>query len=362
VSIYLPKEHGAPQSAKNRTRSKNLIRRAGKQLRDSGLRRTEAEALLEPIQNLFDDPETWKKAGEGLAVFSGRGRFEAIHEPVGFDDRVVVGSRFHLIPLLRVAPADGRFFILALSQKRARLAACTRGSAAEIPVPGLPRGLEDLLGPRPRKQLQLHTWSGNTNGNGVAFHGQGMPPDADKDRIAKYLSLVERAVSRRLAEDSAPLVLAGVDYYLLPLYRQTNRYRHLIDKEIRGNPDRTPWLDLLRMAWPLVEPEFVRPQRRAAKEVRALASKGAALSRLPEVLQAAAKGRIDKLYVSDGIQVLGRFEPSDGSVHIDRVPTAEDEDLLNLAAVETLAHGGEVVAVAASDMPETVQLCGVPRY
>ena len=59
---------------------------------------------------------------------------------------------------------------------------------------------------------------------------------------------------------------------------------------------------------------------------------------------AAHEGRIETLLVSPNIMHWGSFDPSTGQCRMLEPYAAGAEELLNLAAIETLRHGGEVFA------------------
>jgi len=53
--------------------------------------------------------------------------------------------------------------------------------------------------------------------------------------IIEYLRTLDAALHEMLREESAPFVLAGVEY-LWPLYRAANTYPHLIEGGVAGKP------------------------------------------------------------------------------------------------------------------------------
>jgi hypothetical protein len=164
-----------------------------------------------------------------------------------------------------------------------------------------------------------------------------------------------------LAEETAPLVLAGVDY-LLPIYREVTSYPHLLDAVITGNPEELSEAELHEAAWPLVEPRFADAERVAVDRYRQLAGAGQVSSDLDEILSAAHHGRVDTLFVALNRQRWGQFDTATQRSRIHAQPEPEDQDLLDLAAVQTLLQSGVVYAVEPEQMPAAADIAAICRY
>ncbi len=121
VSLYTPTHRHIPETEQDPIRFKNLLREAEERLIASGLSAREVRELLQPAQKLLEDASFWKFQSDGLALFLSANLFRTYCLPFGFTEMTVVTNRFHLKPLLQVLTGDGRFFILALSQKQVRL-------------------------------------------------------------------------------------------------------------------------------------------------------------------------------------------------------------------------------------------------
>ena len=81
-----------------------------------------------------------------------------------------------------------------------------------------------------------------------------------------------------------------------------------------------------------------------------------------EAVPAAAYSRIDTLFVDLSQQRWGRFDPDAGEVVVHATPEDGDEDLLDLAAVETYLNGGAVYAVTPDKMPVESAVAAILRY
>ncbi|MDO9532671.1 MAG: hypothetical protein Q7O12_11165 [Deltaproteobacteria bacterium] len=363
VSIYMPTHRLPTENQQDRTRLKNLIRQAQESLLTQGLRPAAAESLLEPATKLLGTISFWKDKRDGLALFISAGMFRLYQLPAAFESLVVVAHRFHLKPLLAFLGGN-EFFVLALSQNEVRLFEGSRfGLSAIDDLEGVPKSLADALKyDELIKQVQFRTGIGVGGARGeraAMFHGQSA--DDAKDKILRYFRQIDQGLQDFLREEPAPLVLAGVEY-LLPIYKEANTYPHLLGEGITGNPEGVSPDDLHRQAWALVEPHFKQAQEQAAARYRQLAGTGKTANDPREIVPAAYHGRVECLFVAVGRQQWGDYDPAASEVIVHPEPQPGSFDLLDLAATQTLLHGGAVFAVDPAEVPGESLLAAVMRY
>lgn len=363
VSIYMPTHRVPTENQQDRTRLKNLIRQAQESLQAYGLRPAEAESLLEPATNLLEAISFWKDKRDGLALFISPGMFHQYQLVTALEPLVVVAHRFHLKPLLAFLGGN-KFFVLALSQNAVRLFEGSRfGLSAIDDLEGVPKSLADALKYEELvKQVQFRTGIGVGGARGeraAMFHGKSA--DDSKDRILRYFRQIDQGLQDFLRDEQAPLVLAGVEY-LLPIYKEANTYPHLVGEGITGNPEGVNLDDLHRQAWALVEPHFKQEQEKAAARYRQLAGTGKTSNDPREIVPAAYHGRVEFLFAAVGLQQWGDYDPGADQVQLHPEAQPGSFDILDLAAIQTLLHGGAVYAVELSEVPEQAQLAAVFRY
>jgi Bacterial archaeo-eukaryotic release factor family 7 len=342
VSIFLP-VHEPGNEQQGPIRLRNLLREAEGRLAIAGLRHSRARDVLAPGFELAADTSFWRDIPVGgLALFLAGDGAQRLRLPYAPRELVVVGDRFHAKPLLPLLCGDGRFYLLALSQRRVRLFAGDREGLQELALREVPADLAEAMRFDDRhEELQLHQ-SGPARPGGrpaAIFHGHGVGADDAKDRILRYFREVDHGVQHALGNSRAPLVLAAVDY-LRPLYRAASTYPHLLAQGLSGNPDHLDPHTLHRQAWTLVGDRFRSDQQAAAARCRALAHQDLATQDLDRIVLAAATGQIESLLVSLDSERWGTVDPVTGAAQLHREPRPGDVDLYDLAAVETLRHGG----------------------
>lgn len=362
VSMYLPTERVGPEGKKNSLRFKNLKRLAERELLERGLRKTETSELLTPLEKLLEDTLFWQNQSEGLAVFRSLDLFRFFRLPLRFKETLVVADRFHLKPLFPLFGEEGRFYILALSQKEVRLLRADRQSLEEVPLKGVPASLEEALKYEvPEKQPQFHTRTPPAVGRRSAmFHGHGGGIDDSKEDLRRFCQLVERGVKKILKGEKAPLVMAGVES-LLALYREVNSYRNLLEAAVLGNPVKSTDIRLHKQAWKIVQPFFRKAREETAARYRQQMGTGLASKDMREVIPAAVHGQVEALFVPVGVHLWGTFNPRANSLRLEK-ENHGGGDLLDFAAVHTFLNGGTVYAVNQPEMPDDGPVAALFRY
>jgi hypothetical protein len=361
VSIYLPTHPAGSEATQNPIRLKNLLATARTELQSLGLSHREADDLLAPIDALRRDPEFWTGLGNGLAVlFTNTGSW-TYRLPTSVKELAVVAESFHLKPLLSSVTADEVFYLLALAQSEVRLLRGGRFDVSEVSLGTIPASLAEAV-PFDERESTLQSHGGGRSGRGgvvAVFHGHGGGKDAKQIDVDRFLTAVDHGFRETVGPTTAPLVLAGVEH-LVSHFRKLSSYPHIVDDEIRGNPEHMGVDELHRRAWPAVEPLLDAAQRTALAAVAAASVP--TLGSLAQIVVRAADGRIDSLIVPLGVQRWGTFhrESRVAVEHDTRRPG--DRDLLDIAAIETLTHGGRVYVVPRSELPPHMPVAATVRY
>ncbi|MCB0153491.1 MAG: hypothetical protein KDF65_01750 [Anaerolineae bacterium] len=365
VSIFMPTHRLGPETRQDPIRLKNLVTTAEKRLISDGLRAPKTKTLLEPAHTLIDDNGFWQQQRAGLALFLGTDLFRSYRLPFQLEERLVVGHRFHLKPLLPLLGFEDQFYVLAVSQNEVRLFAGTRDSMEPVDLGDVATSLAEALRfDQPEKQQQLHTGTTSTTGAGqraAMFHGHGVGTDEAKENLLRFFQQLEQGVTARLHNSQAPLILAGVDY-LFPIYQAANSYPHLSPQGITGNPEALSATELHKRAWPLVEANFKQAQRKAANRYQLLTGTNQVSNALTKIVPAAHYGQIETLFIAQGERQWGHFDPASNTLHLHLEATATSDDVVDLAAVQTFLNGGVVYIVAPDEVPGGPPLAAIFRY
>jgi hypothetical protein len=264
------------------------------------------------------------------------------------------------------------FYLLTLSRQRVALYRLTPQSITAVENLNLPAGFEQTM-ERVTADRGSQVHSGNPAGIGkqaAVFHGQGGKADTLKPDLTEYLRHVDLAVCSGLQNSGLQnhdrfLVLVGVDE-LTTTYRRISSYSRVARSTISGNVDHLSPNQLLERAMPLAVTELAEVREADAESVREQRRHSIATD--PElVLCAAHDGRIDSLFFDKSAMISGSFYPDTRTMkELHHAPTGEPGDpagdLMEVAVVQTLRHGGRVHSVSTHDMPVSAKMAAVLRY
>ncbi len=373
ISLYLPTHRAGQDVEQDRIQLKNLLQDAEAQLQAAGYPKGRIDALLDLIREQLVPPSTfWQHQLDGLCIFRSEELLDAYRLPFSFEQLASVGPRFHLKPLLPVLSGDGQFYLLTLSKGGINVYQGTRYGMSELELENLPPSVVELLreGDHERPPQQWHTGSQTPGGHPRAssrpamFHGHGAFELQQEVGIVRYFRRIDEALAPIWSDERLPLVLAGGDD-LVPLYREANSYPHVVEEdEIDLNPASLAPQALHELAWEIVQPRFEAEAQRAEEDFKMWAGRDSerASGTLEEVVPAAYFERVKVLFAAVDVQRWGSFKPESGEIRLDDGPTAENQDLLELAAVQTLLNDGTIYAREGSEIPGRQGLAAIFRY
>ncbi len=370
LSIFLPTHRRAgPDMLQDPLRLKNLLHQAQGLLLAHTPESTQVEGFLKPIIALLTNQQIWKHPDEGLAILRSPDTFRCYQLPFSLKEQVMVSQHFYLKPLLPLFTADRSFYILALSQNEVRLLQATHFGVKEIALPeSVPTSMASASKyDQPEPMLESHSSASTaTRGKGgrrpMIFHGQGAGPANEKQIILHYFQQIDRGLHDLLHDEMAPLVLAGVEY-LLPIYHEANTYPHLLPEGVPGNPERLKGRDeiLREQAWSKVWPLVLKEQQDALAEFEEYKGTDRTSSNVSALVPAACYGQIESLFVALDQEQWGTFDPATYTLDLHETAASGDEDVLDLAARQTILHGGAVYALEQDHMPDKAVLAAIYR-
>jgi len=358
VSIFVPMHRSGEETQEDPIRFKNLLRGAEEQLISGGLRAPEAREFLEPAQKLLQGDLFHQHQSDGLAMFLSEKLFHTYLLPLSFEELVIVTEGFHIRPLLPLFSEEGRYYVLGLSQNRVRLLQGTHYNINEVDLSDVPKNLvETLRDDDSWKELRMHS---STQGGDFSTFIHGEEIDHKKN-IQRYFRQIDKGLHELLRGQRAPLVLAGVGY-LHPIYREVNTYPHLMQEGISGNPEHLSAKELHEQTWAIVESYFLKAQQKAVDRYKEFIGSERVSNRIRKIIPAAYHGSIELLFVVADLHQWGTLDPGTEAIHLHKKGKSGDEDLLELAAIQTLLNRGAVYVVKPESMPDVGWFAAVFRY
>lgn len=365
ISLLMPLHTGGPDREKNRIILKDLVFEAEKQLRDRDLRNPEIDRRLEPLRRMIDDARMWPACCDGLAIFlDDDNNLQIFGVPLKLDPRATVSTRYNLEPLVELLSEDGRIYILALSQPGVRLIEVSQSGYRLLEWEDLPARLSQVMqteaGPRP---LHFHS-AGPPTGEAPTSIFHSATEDMSQvvqSKLRAAMARIDEALDPHLRPERAPLVLAGTPK-LVGLYREASKYPYLLAEYINGSPEHINPADLAEKARALVRPHAEQRRRQVLEAYGTAAAHDRGSHDVGEIVLASFAARVETLLTDLVSDIWGKVDPTRPAVDIHTRREPDDDELTNLAAVQTLRHDGRVFIIPQPQMPEQSPLAAIYRY
>ena len=361
ISILMPVDRAQDQSAQNPIRLKHAMKQAEEALRQWGMEAGRLVNMVEALKAAADDVR-WDS--QGVALYCAPEVCRAFQVDAVLPESVTVGQHFYVKPLIPLLHADQPFYVLALAQKHIRLLRCTEHTSEEVKLTDeTPKTLwEDKDSDQPDHTQDNYSSGGPDVGGmkGVAF-----TTNTDSEDHFEYLQHfykhVSEGVTKHLKEEAAPLVIAGVDYETAA-FRRVNVYPHLVEESVHGAADGLKGGELHKRALEAVRGWFAMPLKAALARYEQFGGGERSSSHIKDIVKAAYDGRVLELVIAEGAQYMGNFNEATHDVKGHKQPVDGDEDLLNVAALQALLHGGHVFVVPAAQVPHGAPAVATFRY
>jgi hypothetical protein len=364
VTIILPPYQPGGQERAPAVPFKAFLQDAARHLAARQFPEAFIRQLLEPLEDFAEDTELLRGSRWGSVLFRAAGIFHHAHLARTPPPAVTVAGCFDIRPLLSELNLPPDFYILKLFKDHVGLTRCEglHTESVDLP-PGVPQTLEEAMALEPpdhdlenrsSARPQSGTGTGPGQMRGERF-GTGGVRESQHAHLADFYKIVDRGLSDLLRGWGASLVLAGVDEDTA-LYRGINSYPNLLPGNIHGSAETNlPESFLLRRGSIMLNEAGLDRQIKALAHWTERAGSARLLTDIYTILPAAFEGRIHKLYVDANADHTGVFERNDYC-------SCGPEDLLNLAVVQTLLHGGEAYALPRGAMPDGAAAAAILRY
>ena len=322
VSIYLPFDYTGSAHAKERKKLKTMLLRAEKQLQDKGLKDKEIDDILSYHRSLIASDFFWSDGGAGLAILATEEKQYTYRLTAPVSESLYVGHRFYLKPLISLSGQDDNFHVLTVNMKKPQLFECSMLHCQKIENVSLPVPPEEYF-PGDKHVSQ--------------------PPAK-----ARYITDLAQELHKLYASKDRKLILVGLGQHVGPLKEVLDLPNIKVEAIERNSEELSPQ-EIQKIALDTIEDNRKTMQKKYLQDFHNAKNSNRSTASVKEVLLGAKDGRVATLFIADEVQLWGQVL-EDRSLRTN-VEKESGEDLLDLAAVETLLHDGEVITMSRDEVP-----------
>jgi len=360
VSIVLPTYQASRDVEQNAIRFKNLLRQTEQELIRKGMPQREAERQLTPLSALQGDNHFWQHQSAGLAVYLADGVQTIVKLHWSPDEFTMVADHYYVTPVAVDLAAHRQLTVLSLTWEQAQLESATRTELVPVESELFPVAMREVvLAPDPEDQLQFRTQQTGSGGEAM-FHGQGGGEAIIESDRRHFLTEVGKRVERLYGGRDVQLMLFATD-------------------EVTGHWQDVTGIEPLKVI--SGSPASLNPQQRRERvletmqtvgdqvpwegQLNAAVASGKGTQEIGELLTSAANGRVAQLLISPRAQIWGRWDASTQQTSLANESGSSgdknDTELINLAVIQTLSSGGEIIPLEDTWFDAT-RLAAIYRY
>jgi hypothetical protein len=358
ITIVLPPYHpGEPARSRGALLKANL-QDASHQLAQRGFPKAAMRDLLAPLEHLAQDTASLTGSHWGRAIFRSPDVFYQVQLTQPAKSSLTVAGCFAIRRLLPELRAPRLFYILALTNKSVQLFRCNyqRAEAVELPA-GVPTTLEEALElERPDHDLENRSAIGPSTGSMHAIRfGTESGREAEHAHLADFYKLVDRGIHKLLHEPGIPLLLAGVEEEI-DAYRAISAYPNIVKEALRGSPNLSfQDAETVSQAYSILRADEFRREAETLTQAKERSAPAHDSTDTDTILRAAFEGRVHQMYLDESAERIDVFERG-------AYRSWGKEDLLNLAAVETIVHGGKAFELPSDLMADGAGAFAIMRF
>lgn len=358
LTLVLPAYRPGERAKSSSVLLKAQLQEAAHQLAERGVAGSVVDQLLAPLQSYANDPVQLGGSHWGRAIIRSTSVLRQFRLTQPVSASVSVGNCFAIRPLLTELNLPPEFYLLMLSKNRVDLLHCGHHGVVKMELPNhIPATLNDFLQLEPPDHdLENRSASGADTGamRAVRF-GTGSERETKHAHSGDYYRAVDRGLHKLLGEERIPLMLAGVDEDSA-IYRSVSEYPSLLrDSLHRSGEESLQEADLLRDGYAIIRVEAIERETKALTSAKERLAPSRFSTDPVTVLRAAFEGRVHRLYIDEDGSRPSTFE---NAVY----QSLGEEDLMNLAAVQTILHAGLVFTAPDEKMPENAALAAEFRF
>ncbi len=341
ITIIMNSHRTQPDSHKDELTLKNLIKDVEVRI-SADTDKRDAITLMEKLNDLAAQIDHSHNL-ESLLIFVNHEVAEYTRLPIKVVDRVVIDNTFATRDLIRAMHQESHYYVLVLSQEKVRFIEALNDAV-----------IKEFKSPFPIENKQFFTR--NKAESAVASRKTNL--------IGEFFNQVDKEVNEIRKENPLPVLICTVEEnfpeYLKIADQKDSIFTSFMNKNRIGEKDHA----IVTEAWKIVQEHIIKRNNDRKSELLKAVSENKFLSDTNEIWQAIADGKIQTLFIEQGL-----FQPAvieDDQINFVSVDHRSDKDVVDDIYDEmiemNMKSGGDVVFLPKGELVNFNGFGAITRY
>ncbi len=341
ITIILNTHRTKPDNKVDRLELKKLIHEA-----DNRLFQYEAEEkarVLSKRLHTLENQIHYDQNLDSLILFVSETLSKHIHLPIRVENRVIIDNSFATRDLVRLLHMKTNYFVLVLSEYKARL------------IEGFNETLIREVGsPFPIENSDLYSTKTSELKNA----------DRQKHLLSEFYNRIDKAVNEVRNDDPKPVLICSQEQNYNEYLKIADLKDSILPVFVRGNKLYQDAKEILRESWKVVSPYQFEKNNERKKELEAAVSSGMFLSDANEIWNATIEGRIRTVFIEEDLFRPARIDKNTITFVSENERNNPDvvDDIYDEIIDASMNSGAEVVFLKRGELHDFQGLGAVTRF
>ena len=340
ITVILKTHRTFPDNNQDAILLKNLIKDAESRLLAEHSGR-EVQELIDKLNTLASSINH-RQNQESLILFVSNDVVDFVRLPIPVESRVVVDNTFATRDLIRGLHARAGYYVLVLSKDEARLIEASNDKVVQEFTDDFP--FKNEFSQVSKSELS----------------------DAGRLRnlSAEFFNRVDKAVNQIRKDNPMPVLVASDQQNYHEYMKIADEPKTILDFFLNGNKQTEKDFNIVSEAWNIVKEDVTKRNNERKADLQKAVSANKFLSDTNEIYQAIKQGKVQTLFVEQGL-----FQPA--IMENDQITYVTDEDRNGKDVIDdiydeliemNLKHGGDVVFLPKGELNKFSGFAGITRY
>lgn len=341
VSIIMNTHRTRPDHLKDPLTLKNLIKEAEQRL-SADLDKRKVKILMDRIQELERSIDHSRNL-ESLILYVNEEISELVRLPIPVTDRVVIDPTFATRDLIRSLHLETEYLILVLSRQKVRLIEAFNDKV-----------VREIGSPFPMENTQLYSTNAAELSNA----------SRQTQLVAEFFNRVDKALNEVRKDSPLPVLIcteeSNYHEYLKVADQKNSIYTTYLNRNRLDDKDHA----IVNEAWPLVQ-EIVKSRNLSRiEDLRKAVGTGKFLSDVNDIWRALPEGRVQTLFVQQGLYQPVKLEGN----QLVKIPDGQEftgdviDDIYDELIELNFNFGGDVVFLPPGHLDDFEGFGAILRY